>query len=122
MPLFNQSDINRLFSELQKAERTVIVTHFKPDGDAMGSSLAMYSFIRQYFNCKTSIVLNDRYPRSIAFMSTPEIENDILVYGENPEDTLSTICEADHIIALDFNAFHRTDRLETAIMESHAHK
>ena len=122
MPLFNQSDINRLFSELQKAERTVIVTHFKPDGDAMGSSLAMYSFIRQYFTCKTSIVLNDRYPRSIAFMSTPEIENDILVYGENPEDTLSTICEADHIIALDFNAFHRTDRLESALTESHAYK
>ena len=117
---FNQSDINRLFSELETAEKIVITTHFKPDGDAMGSSLAMYGFIRQFFCSDVKLVLNDRYPQSIAFMVSPEAEKDILTYDDNQEEALMAIKEADHIVALDFNAFHRTDRLESALSASKA--
>ena len=119
---FNQSDINRLFSELETAEKIVITTHFKPDGDAMGSSLAMYGFIRQFFCSDVKLVLNDRYPQSIAFMVSPEAEKDILTYDDNQEEALMAIKEADHIVALDFNAFQRTDRLEPALSASKAYK
>ena len=102
---FKQSDINRLFSALETAEKIVITTHFKPDGDAMGSSLAMYGFIRQFFCSDVKLVLNDRYPQSIAFMVSPEAEKDILTYDDNQEEALMAIKEADHIVALDFNAF-----------------
>lgn len=122
MITFNAVDINRLSSELNSATKTVIVTHFKPDGDAMGSSLAMYSFIKQFFSSKVKIVLNDRYPDSIAFMVSPEAEKDILTFDENSEEISRAISEADHIIALDFNAFHRTDRLEAALTKSDAFK
>ena len=119
---FNQSDINRLFSELETAEKIVITTHFKPDGDAMGSSLAMYGFIRQFFCSDVKLVLNDRYPQSIAFMVSPEAEKDILTYDDNQEEALMAIMEADHIVALDFNAFHRTDSLENSLETSKAAK
>lgn len=122
MPSFNLSDINSLSAELSGASKTVIVTHFKPDGDAMGSSIAMYSFIRRFFSCDAKIVLNDRYPHSIAFMVNRDIEKDIVTYEENQEEALDAIKEADHIIALDFNAFHRTDHLETALVQSSAYK
>ena len=122
MPTFNHYDIDRLSEELAKASRTVIVTHFKPDGDAMGSSIAMYSFIKQFFNCDVKIVLNDRYPHSIAFMVSEEVENDIIIHEENHELALGAIHDADHIIALDFNAFHRTDHLESALAQSSAFK
>ena len=122
MPSFNLSDINRLSEELSAASKTVIVTHFKPDGDAMGSSIAMYSFIRRFFSCDVKIILNDRYPHSIAFMVNRETEKDILTYDDNQKEALNAIQEADHIIALDFNAFHRTDRLETALAQSPAYK
>lgn len=122
MLTFNTSDIHRLSSELSNATKTAIVTHFKPDGDAMGSSIAMYSFMKHFFKSEVKIILNDRYPQSIAFMVRPELENDILTYDENPEEIIQVIAEADHIIALDFNAFHRTDRLESALSESKAFK
>lgn len=122
MPSFNTSDINRLSTELGSSEKTVIVTHFKPDGDAMGSSLAMYYFIKQYFSSEIKIVLNDRYPDSIAFMVNPEVRRDILTVDDNSAEIQKAISEADHIIALDFNAFHRTDRLETALQSSDAFK
>ena len=80
---FNQSDIKRLFSEVETAEKIVITTHFKPEGDAMGCSLAMYGFIRQFFCSDVKLVLNDRYPQSIAFMVSPETEKDILSYDDN---------------------------------------
>ena len=122
MHIFNPSDINRLSSELKKAEKIAIVTHLKPDGDAMGSSLAMYSFIKHFFQCEVKIVLNDRYPQSIAFMVSQEAEQDILTYDDNKEELLQTIASADHIVALDFNSFHRTDRLESALKEAQAYK
>lgn len=116
------SDINRLTCQLEKAAKTVIATHFKPDGDAMGSSIAMYRFIRQYFSTDVKIVLNDRFPSSIAFMVNAETDRDILVFEERPEDTVKAIQEADLIIALDFNAFHRADRLGPALSASSAYK
>jgi phosphoesterase RecJ-like protein len=122
MHIFNPSDIKTLSSELEKAEKVAIVTHFKPDGDAMGSSLAMHCFIKHFFKCEVKIILNDRYPQSIAFMVDPEAGQDILTYDENPDEIIQTIAAADHIVALDFNAFHRTDRLETLLKESEAFK
>lgn len=122
MHIFNPSDINTLSSELEKAEKVAIVTHFKPDGDAMGSSLAMHCFIKHFFKCEVKIILNDRYPQSIAFMVDTEAGQDILTYDENPDEIIQTIAAADHIVALDFNAFHRTDRLETLLKESEAFK
>ena len=122
MHIFNPSDTNRLSSEFRKAEKVAIVTHFKPDGDAMGSSLAMHCFIKHFFQCEAKILLNDRYPQSIAFMVSPEAEQDILTYDENQEEVLQTIAAADHIVALDFNAFHRTDRLEPALKEADGYK
>ena len=122
MPSFSNFDINRFSSELSRAARTVIVTHLKPDGDAMGSSIAMYHFIRKFFSTDVRIVLNDRYPQSIAFIADEEVEKDILDYDGNKDGVEREIREADLIIALDFNAFHRTDRLESALKEARAVK
>jgi phosphoesterase RecJ-like protein len=55
-------------------------------------------------------------------MVDPEAGQDILTYDENPDEIIQTIAAADHIVALDFNAFHRTDRLETLLKESEAFK
>ena len=122
MPSISNFDINRFSSELSRAARTVIVTHFKPDGDAMGSSIAMYHFIRKFFSTEVRIVLNDRYPQSISFIADDEVEKDILDYDGNKDGVEREISRADLIIALDFNAFHRTDRLEPALKDASAVK
>ena len=110
--------IDRLAELTQQASRIAVVTHLKPDGDAMGSSLAMYRFLKEFCSGEVHIVLNDRYPESLSFMVSPEEENDILTYNEDNIAASDYIAGADLIICLDFNAFHRTENLEPLLLES----
>lgn len=110
--------INRLAELISNASRTAIVTHMKPDGDAMGSSLAMYRFLRENTSADVRIVLNDRYPANLAFMTAPEEASGILVCNEDADAAAGWITGADLIICLDFNAFHRTENLERPLLEA----
>jgi phosphoesterase RecJ-like protein len=108
--------INRLAELISNASRTAVVTHMKPDGDAMGSSLAMSRFLKKYTSTDVRIILNDRYPANLAFMT--DSEDKILIYNEDRDAATGWIAEADLIICLDFNAFHRTENLEKPLLEA----
>jgi phosphoesterase RecJ-like protein len=110
--MIDAAKINQLAELIGNASRTTVVTHMKPDGDAMGSSLAMYRFLKEYSSAQTRIVLNDRYPANLAFMVSPEEQDSILIFSEDKDAAIDWIASSDLIICLDFNAFHRTDNLE----------
>lgn len=116
--MIDAANINRLAEMISKASRTAVVTHMKPDGDAIGSSLAMYRFLKEYTNGCPKIILNDLYPANLAFMVAADEENDILTFSEKQEDAREWIAEADLIICLDFNAFHRTDNMEQPLLNA----
>ena len=116
----NQSAVKELESLLISSAKTAIVTHMKPDGDALGSSIAMYHFLSRYGSTR-KIILSDPYPSNLDFIVSG-IEEDILVHTEQPTDAEEFIKDADLIVCLDFNAFHRTDRLEGPLAESQARK
>ena len=117
----NSDNIYKLEGMIEGAESICIATHMKPDGDAMGSSIAMYHFIKKYGKTP-KIVLNDPYPTYLSFLVSADMSEDIAIYAENPEKTCTAIAKSDLIICLDFNAFHRTDNLETPLAESSAKK
>ena len=116
----NPSAVKELESLLISSSKTAIVTHMKPDGDALGSSVAMYHFIARY-NSERKIILSDPYPSNLDFLSCG-IEDEILIHAEQPVAAEEFIKSADLIICLDFNAFHRTDRLEIPLAASKAKK
>ena len=122
MKAINASDILRLNDILLKSSKTVITTHMKPDGDAAGSTTAMYHFLKAYSTAELKIVLNDNYQHVLNFLVDENTADDIIIYGENPEKAARAIVEADTIICLDFNAFHRTDRLSSHLEASGAVK
>ena len=116
-------DIYRFESYVKAAEKVAVVTHTKPDGDAIGSSTAMYSFISSINpECSINIVVSDRWPRHLDFLISKDIKDTILIHSENPEDAENAIKDCDILICLDFNAFHRTDKLEGVLKESAAKK
>ena len=39
--------LDNIVEEIKKAESIVVLTHETPDGDAIGSSLAMYNALKQ---------------------------------------------------------------------------
>lgn len=54
--------LDRVLNEIQKRERFVLTSHARPDGDAVGSTLACSEILRQ-LGKTTDIVLHDGVPR-----------------------------------------------------------
>ena len=121
MTEFNTDNILKLHTMLSSAGRPVIVTHTKPDGDAMGSSLGMYHTLKLYGK-SPKIAIADPPPSNLDFLTTEDCLKDICIYGTDKEGTLQAIAESDLLICLDFNAFHRTDILEAPLRDSKATK
>ena len=99
-----------------------IIGHMKPDGDALGSCVAMFHFLGQCGVEKRHIIFPDAFPAYIDFITEGMEKESILTHTDDPETAERAIRDSDLIICLDFNAFHRTDRLENALMESSAKK
>ena len=109
------SSINQLLS-IPKA--ITILTHRNPDGDALGSSLAMKYFLEK-FNHTVKVILPSEYPLNFVFMKDID---DCLVYDLKQQECLDSIKQADIIICLDFNSLDRIDKMGLAVQESRAQK
>lgn len=60
------STLDNILEEIKKAESIVILTHENPDGDAIGTSLALYNALKQYG--KEPDVIIPEYPRIFEFL------------------------------------------------------
>ena len=115
-------NIDSLISIINKAEKIAIVSHMKPDGDAIGSTSGMYHFLGLCGKEHRKIVLSHRAPGYLDFLYDKAMIKDTIIYDHNPRPAVKAIAESDLIICLDFNAFHRTDALEQPLQESTAVK
>ena len=107
---------------IDEARNPIIVTHAKPDGDAIGSSAAMFHFLGLCGKEDRLLVLNDSCPRFLGFIRDSIPQNSLIIREENNQKALEAIKTSDLIICLDFHAFHRTGALETPLAESKAKK
>ena len=115
-------NIDNLVSLISRAGKIVIVSHMKPDGDALGSSIGMYHFLGMMGKSERKVVLPHRYPSYLDYLVDKEMAKDVLIHEDKTAAAEMAIMESDLIICLDFNAFHRTDKLETLLSESKAAK
>lgn len=60
------STLDNILEEINKAETIVILTHENPDGDAMGSSLALYDALKNMG--KNPDIIIPEYPRVFEFL------------------------------------------------------
>lgn len=109
------SDIKQF---LQSPKKMVIVPHKNPDGDAVGSTLGLYHYLKMHHQEAVIIAPND-YPEFLKWMPG---ENTILKYDTNTETCDALIQDADVIFTLDFNALNRTGNMELALESSSAIK
>jgi phosphoesterase RecJ-like protein len=105
--------ISELISPDNGAKNIVIVTHRNPDGDAYGSSLALYHFLNKY-NHKVTVISPNDCPNFLKWM--PSQEN-ILLFEPNIEKATERLKEAEIVFTLDFNAFHRTGNKMENVLE-----
>ncbi len=115
-------NIQALESLIADARRICITTHMKPDGDAIGSTTALYHYLGMCGKTNVKIVLNDRQPAYLNFLMEGMPHEDVIVRHERPVEASICLSDSDLIFCLDYNAFHRTDGLEKALETSRADK
>ena len=110
--------MDSLYQLIRQPSRVVIVTHKNPDGDALGSTLALAAVLQKLLHTVTVVLPND-FPPLFNFL--PGIDK--VIIGEmNPEDAMAAFEKADIIFCLDFNSLDRIDRFGLDVMASRAVK
>jgi phosphoesterase RecJ-like protein len=94
-------------SLIQSAQHVALLTHQSPDGDAMGSSLAMYHYIRS-LGKDAQVIVPNAFPDFLAWLPGADI-----VWFYDSQSTLadSYLEKADLVICADFNAPSRIGAL-----------
>ncbi|MBT8316990.1 MAG: bifunctional oligoribonuclease/PAP phosphatase NrnA [Lutibacter sp.] len=96
-------EIKEIKQLLATPQNIVIVPHRNPDGDAIGSSLAMYHFLRNKGHNATVVTPND-YPEFLKWLPSSE---ESFKFDIQNRQSKNCIDEASIIFLLDFNALHR---------------
>ncbi|MFT4062914.1 MAG: bifunctional oligoribonuclease/PAP phosphatase NrnA [Edaphocola sp.] len=101
----NIKDVLPLLAE----PRNIFITmHHKPDGDALGATLALYHFLIQCGH-KPTVVSPSEVPDFLAWM--PGIDK-VLNYEAEPKQCAAVLAAADFIFCLDFNRLDRIKSME----------
>ena len=112
-------DIQKIKAALQDTKTIAIVFHFNPDGDAVGSALALYLFFKDG-GYKVSVVSPNPFPDFLQWMPGAD---DIIVAQDHLDEARNSIMEADMLFVVDMNAPHRAGQdLQNAISKSPAFK
>lgn len=98
--MFTPAELSEINALLTPGNKIVILTHYNPDGDAIGSSLGLKHYLREKGINAEVIVPND-FPKFLKWM--PEAKKSII--GEYKRKiAFDMINEADVIFCLDFNS------------------
>jgi bifunctional oligoribonuclease and PAP phosphatase NrnA len=100
----NKIDIQEIANLLATPKRIAIIPHRNPDGDAMGSTLALYHFLKK-MNQNPVVIAPNNFPDFLSWMPA---SNEVLIFENDKENTTKILEEAEIIFTLDFNALHRS--------------
>ena len=112
----NFEEINSVKALLSKPQKIVIVPHKNPDGDAIGSTLGLWHFLKNMGQDASVIVPND-YPRFLKWMPGNE---DIINFERKNSEAKERISQATLIFTLDFNHLGRIGQMQTELESADA--
>lgn len=100
----DKSKLEEFKSIIAASQNAVIAGHFNPDGDAVGSAVALYRYLEQLGKQSTIVLPND-YPQSLK-----PIVGDarVMIVSEAEKAVRTVLDEADLLLCVDFNAYKRT--------------
>ena len=108
----NEQEIFEISELLSVPKKIIIIPHRNPDGDAMGSTLALYHFLLKC-NHQVQVISPNNFPDFLSWMPG----SDQVVIFENEKNKATTLLQnADIIFTLDFNALHRTGDLMEQVL------
>ena len=121
--LLDKAKVEKAETLISVATKVVIHTHMAPDGDAMGSALAVYHWVEERFSASTgqkvSIIVPNAFP---AFYNWMPGADEILIYEKETKRCDELIDEADLFLCTDFNDPKRIGPMGEKMLQSKAPK
>ena len=116
--IFSGSDVSEFRFWLGWADRYVILTHMGPDGDAIGSSLALCHYLRSKGK-QAYVLIPDSAPDFLTWLPGAD---EIKVFDRDPESSEKMVYDADVLCCLDFNVVGRIGKVAASFLYSKAKK
>lgn len=114
MPSLNTDLVSQLKKLLTTTRNILITTHYNPDGDALGSSLALGRYLHlKGFSVK--ILVPNEYPDFLAWMPG---NGEMTVYSKNQAQGDDLIDWAQVIFCLDYNAIQRVNLFSVKLFQA----
>lgn len=112
-------EAREIIAEIDAAKYIVISSHFSPDGDSIGSSVALFRTLRKQGK-QVVICHADPVPDSLNYLMTDVHLNSFKV---SPEEVNAHMEKADLIVCLDYNGSSRVGSdMEPLLLKSKARK
>ena len=113
----NYKDYKRFEGFLRKAKNIVLSTHSNPDGDTLGSALGLYHFLNE-IGIGTQVITPETASENLRWLPSYNL---IKVYQEKPDEVQKIVKDADLIVHIDYNAFHRTGDDVAKVLKQASH-
>ncbi len=99
---------------IENGSKIAITTHTNPDGDAIGSSLAIYHYLKSK-GANVEAVVPNMFPEFLKWLPASK---EMVIFEQQAKKAKTILAEADLIFCLDYNALSRvgsvTDDLKAA--------
>ncbi len=112
----NSEDIEAIKVLLTNPQRIVIIPHKNPDGDAIGSTLGLFHYLKGKGH-KVHVISPNDYPKFLKWMPGNEL---ILNFEKEANQALNILMEASVVFTLDFNDLSRVGQMQVFLEESTA--
>ena len=116
--LIDEEQIKQFRRFLEESDKIVITCHIAPDGDALGSSLGL-ARVLEGLGKTVKIITPDVPPKHLMFLPGAK---EILPFTKYEDFCGRLFKMADLVLALDFNALKRIDRVAPSFASSKARK
>jgi phosphoesterase RecJ-like protein len=111
MDIFEDDRAIELLDRLRKSKRIVLTGHKGPDGDAVGSTLALWNHFKEQ-GIESTVVLPDAFPEFLSWMNGKE---EIVLHSEEPNRAEELVREAEVLFIQDYNDSSRVGDLQSAL-------
>lgn len=111
--ILSPGELQTLGDLLKGQGPVVLCCHKSPDGDALGSSLAMAGYLRNQCGREATLIVPDAYPDFLRWL--PETER-IVRFDKHPDQAKKLFQEASLVVCCDFGESHRVDQMESLLV------
>ena len=116
LDILTSEELGQLRQLIGESQSIVITCHQSPDGDALGSSLALAAYLWS-IGKETTIIVPDQFPDFLLWLPNTE---KIVRYDKHREKCDLLLKIADLVFCLDFNTPSRVDEMQASLIGTSA--